>query len=203
MKKKNNFVKVLPIIIIILIVLIVSFTLITIGKALFSNIKDNNSTADSGLQLKEELLTVDNSRSVMMRVRSKIVGAENFNSYEIVISPSKRVLTTYRGYSNKATNSKKFSNTPAAYEQFVYALDKANLAAGTPFPADQDDTRGICATGEVYDFDIISDNQPVAHLWTSTCKGSRGSLMANTNQVKSLFLNQIPNAQKIIYQARK
>ncbi len=203
-KKKNKLVKVLPIIIIFLIILLVSFTLITLGRVLLSKTSGpTQETVDIRAVARDNLLTVDDSHYVMMRVRSKIVGDESFNSYRIMISPSERILATYKGYSGDATQTKRFDNTVTAYEQFVYALDKANLVKGQPFPDERDDTRGICATGEVYDFDIVVDDISVGHYWSSTCRGSRGSLMANTNQIKSLFLNQIPDAAKIINQARK
>lgn len=88
-------------------------------------------------------------------------------------------------------------NNTAAYTQFVNALDKANLVVGTPFPDEQNSVAGICATGNVYEFSLLSAGQAEETLWTSTCGGSPGSLKANTNQLSQLFLNQIPSGSGI------
>ena len=86
-------------------------------------------------------------------------------------------------------------NNVRAYEEFVHALDKANLALGEQFDEDKDDTRGICATGRVYEYEIYDEDTLVKRLWTSTCKGSPGSLRASAEQLTNLFTAQIPDAR--------
>ncbi|MNL50353.1 hypothetical protein D3C87_1733650 [compost metagenome] len=69
---------------------------------------------------------------------------------------------------------------------------------GTAFEGDKDDTRGICATGTVYEFETVQSGQAVKRLWTSTCSGSKGSLAASTSQLKNLFVGQIPEGSRLI-----
>ncbi len=201
MRKENKFVKFLPFIIIIMIVLIVIFAIISIAKALISQ-KAPTEQRSFYESAKTELLTTDDSRAVSMLVRGEIVGNEDFKSHRITVSPSQRKIEVYKGYSQQTIFSKSFSNTPKAYEEFVYALERANLVKGVPFEVEADNTRGICAEGTVYEFDLLVSNQSIDHLWSSTCKGSKGSLVANSDQIQRLFLRQIPNAEKLIRSAR-
>ncbi len=202
MKKDSKFVKFLPVIIIIMIILIVIFAIISIAKALLGG--KNSSGQKTTYEIAQtELLTVDTTRAVSMLVRGEIVGEEDFKSHRITVSPTERRIDIYKGYEGQIIATKSFPNTPKAYEEFVYALDKANLVKGAPLDEKQDNTMGICASGAVYEFDLLQNNQSIDHLWTSTCKDSRGSLVANVDQLRTLFRNQIPDARKIIYEARK
>jgi hypothetical protein len=133
-----------------------------------------------------------------MTVRGPIVADENFRSYRITVDANSRDLTTYSGYLDQQIDSKDLSNNIQAYEQFVFALNRANLVKGVPFNDDKDDTRGICATGKVYEFEVIDSGSIVKRLWTSTCKGSAGSLKASVSQIQNLFLQQIPDNQPIL-----
>ena len=56
---------------------------------------------------------------------------------------------------------------------------------------------GICATGRVYEFNILDAGDVDEMLWTSTCGGSPGSLDASATQLSKLFINQIPDGSNI------
>ncbi len=193
MKKKDTFVKILPIIIIILIVTMAVIALISLGQAIF---KTNSSNKKQTNVLEQQLLSIDTSRGVKMTVRGPIVAQENFRSYQIVITPSSRTLTTYKGYLGEKIETKQLDNNTPAYEQFVNSLVKANLSKSVPFEVDN--LSGICATGYVTEFDILQNDTSLAHIWTSTCKGSPGSLNASVDQNKNLFLAQIPDYSKTL-----
>lgn len=193
MKKKDTFVKILPIIIIILIVVMAVIALMSLGKAIFKN---NGKQQPQVNLLEEALLASDNSRAVKMTVRGPIVANENFRSYQVLITPTSRSLTTYKGYLSEQINTKRLDNNLPAYEEFVNSLVKANLSKGKPFEAEN--LKGICATGTITEFDILQNEASLAHLWTSTCKGSRGSLVGSVDQNKNLFLAQIPEYGKIL-----
>ena len=133
-----------------------------------------------------------------MTVRGPLVANEEFHSYQVTIDQSERSLVTYQGYLEQSIGSKSYGNNLKAYEQFVYALDKANFMLGDELTGDKNDTRGICATGLVYEFEVIDAASTVKRLWTSTCKGSPGSLKASVTQIKSLFLKQIPDSDQLL-----
>lgn len=133
-----------------------------------------------------------------MSVRGPLVADENFRSYTITISPDSRNMTTASGYGREEVDSEQLRNTSQAYTQFVHALSRANLMEGTPLSEDANDTRGVCATGYLYEFEVMQGDNTVQKLWTTTCAGSRGSLRANLTQVTRLFQVQIPQYAELV-----
>jgi hypothetical protein len=187
--------RILPIILVIVIIIIAIAAIVSLARVVFFS---GSSTPDIVDASRDALLSTTAGRSVSMTVRGPIVADEEFHSYQIDISPGSRVINTYTGYLETVVGSITLGNSVASYEQFVYALDKADLADGQELVGDRNDVRGICATGRVYEFAIINSGEIVKRLWTSTCKGSTGSLDASVVQLTSLFVNQIPDADKLI-----
>lgn len=178
------------------IVVIAIVALISLTRAIFfSGDSSGPAIADTSRQ---ELLSTTVSHSVRMTVRGPIVANENFRSYQITVSPSNRSLVTYKGYTDQRIDDVELSNNVRSYEQFVYALDKADMVKGTQLIGDENDLRGICAIGQVYNFEILNNKETVKELWTSTCPGSKGSLKASAEQLMELFQNQIPDSEDLI-----
>lgn len=186
--------RILPIILVIIIVAIVIAALVSIGRALFFG-SSQPAAPDPAITA---LHDTSGLASVQMDVRGPIVANENFHSYRIAVSPSSRTITVFNSYQNQPGDTQQLGNNQKAYEQFVYALDKANMIKGTALTGDKDDTRGICATGKVYEFTVFQGDTPVKHLWTSTCGGSQGSFRASVSQVGDLFLKQFPDSDKLV-----
>lgn len=189
--------RILPFVLVFVIIIVAVVALISLARAVFFNdgASDRSAIVDTSQQA---LLNTASDRSVRMTVRGPIVAEEDFKSYRISITPTSRSLTTYVGYLDTVVEQNVLSNNSAAYTEFVYALDRANLSKGVAFEGEKDDTRGICATGRVYEFDIMNGSSVVKHLWTSTCNGSRGSLNASKDQLGQLFVSQIPDANATI-----
>lgn len=183
-------------VVILLIVIVVIAVIVSIGRSLLGGNQDNGEEAADAVRT--ALLDTSGSNSVAMVVRGPIVANEEFKSYKITVSPTTRDLSVYTGYLDRRTDGDRLDNNEEAYEQFVYALDKAQMTRMRDV-AEPDDLRGICATGYVYDFRILQDdNTLVEHMWTSTCGGSKGTLAANKDQLANLFIGQIPNAAELI-----
>ncbi len=183
--------RILPMVLIVVIAIIVIVALVSIVRLLVSSTGGGPAVVDAS---RAALLDTTLGHSVRVTVRGPIVASENFHSYTIAISPTTRSLVTYTGYTNTAVDTITLANDTPSYEQFVYALDKANLAQGKQLTGDANDLRGRCATGRVYDFQILHSGSPVKELWTSTCSASKGSLTADVTQVLHLFQVQIPDA---------
>ena len=176
--------------------------LVSLARAIFFSGDRSSETSQQVDVSRESLLNTAEGHRVQMTIRGPIVADETFNSYRISVSQSSRSLVTYTGYLDKPLDEIRLGNNIPAYEEFVRALDKANLAVGEQFPEDRDDTRGICATGRIYEYEIIKDDTVVKRLWTSTCKGSPGSLQASAEQLTNLFTVQIPDAREALNKIR-
>lgn len=189
--------RILPVILTIVIIIVAITALVAFARLLFFS----DSSTDTASQLdtsQQQLLDTAAGNAVSMTVRGAIVAQENFRSYQITISPSQRTIQTFSGYLGTVIEQQTLTNNVAAYDQFVHALDKANMVKGTPFTGEQNDVLGICATGKLYEFSTLKDTNTVEMLWTSTCGGSPGSLQANTSQLSQLFLAQIPDGSRMI-----
>ena len=196
---KEKIIRIAPILLIVAIAILSIILIVNLGRAMFGATESGNSSQTTQQDTSvADLLKVEAGRSVKMTVRGPIVANEDARSYTVEVSPTGRSLKTFKGYSSEIIQQVNYENSNVAYEEFVYALNKANMMKGTSLEGDADDLRGVCATGHTYDFAIIKDGQVVKHLWTSTCKGSPGSLNANAKQLQNLFISQIPDNKKIV-----
>lgn len=188
--------RVIPIVLVVVIIIIAIAAIVSLARAVFFSGTQNTSTVTD--ISRDALLNSSVGHSVSMTVRGPIVADEKFHSYKIDISSDARTIKTYTGYINTVVDQTSLGNNVAAYEEFVHALDKADLSKGTQFDGDKNDTRGVCATGSVYDFAVVNNGETVKNLWTSTCGGSKGSLDGSVTQLTSLFVRQIPGADVLI-----
>lgn len=187
--------RVLPTILIVVISIIVIVALFSLARAIFFPGSSSPEKIDT---TKQALLSTSADSSVSMSVRGPIVADENFHSYLIVVSPSSRQLTTYNGYLGTVVEQVNLTNNTAAYEEFVNALNLANMTRGNQLLEAASNVQGVCATGRLSEFSILSNGYSVETLWTSTCSGSQGTLRANAKQLSNLFINQIPDADQVI-----
>jgi hypothetical protein len=193
---KSSSSRVVPIVLVLIVVAIAIAVLVSVGRAIFGGGNtQETSKVDLGV---ESLLNTSVDRSVRMNVRGPIVADENFRSYQIAVDSSSRRMTTYSGYLDKTIDNVQLGNSVKGYEEFVYALNRANLMKGVELADEKNDTRGICATGRVYEFEVLQGSSVIKRLWTSTCKGSQGSLKASVTQLQKLFNEQIPDSRKTI-----
>ena len=194
---RNNFSRLIPILLVIVVAIVAVTAVIAIGRALFGGGADQQNTVkvDEG---KSALLSTDIGRSVKLTVRGPIVADENFRSYQITISPESRIMTTYEGYLDKELATKKLDNNVPAYTEFVYALDKRKMMNGTQLTDEQNDLRGVCASKKLYEFETLVNGEVVKKLWTSDCEGAKGSAQASVNEILDMFLKQIPDGNKMV-----
>lgn len=198
--QRNNGAKFFPLIIIIVIAALLIAAVVSIGRAVFNSDSSTTETPAAVDRSREALLNTSTGRSVQMTVRGPIVAQEDFTSYRVAVSNSERSMKVYKGYLEEETNGKTLGNNTQAYEQFVYALDKANMmksSATEPEAEAENDLRGICARGYVYEYAVVSGGNEVKKLWTSTCDGSKGTLVASKDQLSQLFLAQIPGSNDL------
>jgi len=193
---RSGLQRLVPVVLVLIIVVLAIAALVSLGRTMFGG--GHEEAKPQVNQGKQALTSVLADRSVRMSVRGPLVADENFHSYSITVSPDARTMAVYKGYGQQQVDDDKLENNTQAYTQFVYALDRANLMKGTPLKDDANDTRGICATGYLYEFEVLQGDNTIQDLWTTTCTGSPGSLKANLDQVTSLFRLQIPDYSKLL-----
>lgn len=199
---KEKLIRLAPILLIVAIAILSIILIVNLGRMMFGSGDSSNKSSETSQQEQDtstkELLTVETGRSVKMTVRGPIVANEDARSYSVEVSPSGRSLKVLKGYNGEVINQKDHANTSVSYDEFIHALNKANMMKGEALTGEADDLRGVCAGGHIYDFAILKDGEVVKHLWTSTCGGSKGSLLANTKQLQDLFASQIPEFKKVV-----
>lgn len=187
-----------PVALVLIIAVLAIAALVSITRAIFFSGSQQPTSSQVDVS-QTALLSTSFGHAVRMTVRGAIVADEDFHTYTVEITPSSRSLTTYTGYMDQTVDQQvSLDNNIPAYEQLVYSLRNASLVKGTELTGDQNDTRGICATGRLYQFEVLNADKSVKTLWTSTCKGSPGSLNASVTQLTNLFISQIPNASSLI-----
>lgn len=196
---RNSISRFIPILLVIIITIVAVAAVIAIGRALFGDGgSPNNTQPNPNIEdAKTALLSTDVDRSVRLTVRGPIVANENFRSYSITITPDSREMITYEGYLDNQIDRKRLDNNTKAYTELVYALDKRKMMDGKDLTDEQNDLRGICASGKIYKFETIKNNSVVKSLWTSDCSGSKGSAQSNVNEILDMFLKQIPDGKKM------
>lgn len=199
---KEKLIRIAPILLIIAIAIFSIALIVSLGRMMMGG-NGETSNQESSQEIVDEsvsqLLENKEGRSVRLTVRGPITAREDSKYYTVEVSNSARVLKTYRGYQfTDVIDKVELPNDGKAYEEFVFALNKANMMKGKQFTGDADDLRGVCATGHIYDFAILKDGEVKKHLWTSTCEGAKGSLAANKDQLQNLFISQIPNNSQIV-----
>ncbi len=199
-RARNNFSRFLPILLVAVITIVAIAAVIAIGRAILGGDQQpkNDQTTVSVDEGRAALLSTDISRSVRLTVRGPIVADEKHRSYQITISPDFRNIATYEGYLEKQIDHKELNNNSRAYEEFVYALDKRKMMQGRELSAEQNDLRGICASGRVYKMETLLNGEPTKTLWTSDCGGSKGSAVANVNEIIDMFIKQVPGGKKMV-----
>ena len=175
---------------VVLVVALLIGVIAYIGRLLFFP-PLNVTTLDTG---QTSLVSTSADRAVRMTVRGPIVADEDFRTYSIQITPNGRVLTLSKGYLNQQFDNITLGNNIPSYEQFVYALNAAGMMSGSQLTGDKNDTRGICATGKLYEFEVLNAGKTVKMLWATTCSDTSGSETASVSTLRELFTDQIPGA---------
>ena len=204
MKRGSNS-QLVPVILIVLIVVISVAAIVALVNTFILGDKPDGSKASENAQEQsiKALTSIDTSRGVRMTVRGELKADEKFRSYQITVTPYSREMVTYAGYLDEQINEQKLDNNSKAYEQFVYALDRAGMMVGEELVGEKNDTRGLCFTGKILEFEILQNGRPLKKLWTSTCNKNDGSLKANSSRLGDMFLSQIPKGPELLREINK
>jgi hypothetical protein len=176
---------------VLLVVVLIIVGIGYVGRLLFFSGNSSSAKTDTS---RSALVNTSADRAVRLSVRGPIVADEDFRSYTIRITPNERVLTLTKGYLNVSFDNITLGNNIPSYDQFVHALDLANMMSGTELSGSNNDTRGVCAQGRLYEFQIFKADQTVKSLWATSCSGYSGSETGSVSTLLELFKDQIPGA---------
>ena len=186
----------MPVILIVIIVVVSVAAIVALARTLLFGGDDTTDQVEQPAQ--NALIQTTADRSVRMTIRGALTADEEFRSYQITITPASRTMTTYQGYLDQQVNSVQLENNTRAYEEFVYALNRAGMMEGTPFTGEDNDRRGLCPGGKIIEFETLRNSQSTEQLWTTTCNGVNGSFKGNSGQISDMFLAQIPQGPDLL-----
>lgn len=188
---------------IVVIIVISVAAIVSLAKTIFFSGSSTTQTTQQKTADTNALLSTAADRGVRMTVRGSITGDEKFRSYQIVVKPGSRSMTTYNGYLDAQRDTVTLENNAKAYEEFVYALNRAGMMDGEPLKDKDDDVRGLCATGKILTFETIQNDASTKRLWTTTCSNAKGSLKANATALGDMFLQQVPQSKTLLESINK
>lgn len=138
----------------------------------------------------------NNNIEIVMTQRGRIVGDDSFRSVRIRITAESRTIEILDGYNQTVERSQNFSNNQTAFTELLFALDNSGYTRKqTPRYTD---SRGVCATGNVYFYDYVTQDNQKHELWSSSCSTGDGNFGGSNGLVRQIVQNQITNYNKFI-----
>lgn len=153
---------------------------------------------DNGSENQTRLVDYANTNAVVsLTVDGEINANLDHRAFEITVGRSDVRMETYKGYEREVLESKNYQNTNEAYANFLRALELAGFTKGkVDVEGGQNDPRGVCATGQRYVLRITSGASDIQRYWATSC-GGQGTFKGNLQQVRQLFINQVPDYSKL------
>lgn len=159
--------------------------------------RGNNSPSTEAIP---QLAEAANSSAVFTFTEAGPINAEeNHFRIDIAISRNARNITVYRGYNNVQVASQSFTNTEAAFGEFLSAIDRANYTSERRTKYETE--AGLCPSRSRYVF--VSDQfDEDFRRWTTDCveKGNFGGDFGTTSL---MFRNQIPDLNTFLSDTRQ
>ena len=153
---------------------------------------DDPPPIDDALVLSEQ---VDAGSEVSFTIYGPIVSNEEFRAIRITVSSNERRFQLLEGYNLAKGDEVRLSNTSAAYESFLHALENAYFTAIREDAPERED--GRCPTARRYVYRLSIGDEEVLRTWASPCRGERGSFGGEMRLVERLFQGQIPDYREL------
>lgn len=145
--------------------------------------------------LQTDMVDYAKTETVMrMTVQGKVNADQDHRSTTVTIGRSSNTINLIQGYEGHVLQTKTYESNENAYATFLRALQLQGYEKGIDDPARQD-SRGVCPTGKVYTFEIITGSATVQRFWTTSCGG--GTFRGNASVIRQLFRAQIPDYSEV------
>jgi hypothetical protein len=160
--------------------------------------KPSNKPSQSQQQTQSKLKQVKSAGgSVEFKTSGEVVGEENHRAIRITVSSSERTLEVLSGYDEQVVSTQSSPNTQSAYEAFIDALDGAQFGA-TKQGREEMSEKTACPLGLHYEYVMNTSSGDESKSWATSCSRADGTFSGNSNVVRTLFQNQIPDYRKYV-----
>jgi len=131
---------------------------------------------------------------MQMVIEGEVNADQEHRLVRVTVGRSSNTINLVQGYEGRVIQSKTYESNENAYATFLRALQLQGYSKGNDDP-DLEDSRGVCPTGKVYKFEIITGSATVQRFWTTSCGG--GTFRGKQGIIRQLFRNQIPDYSEI------
>lgn len=147
-------------------------------------------------EIQTNMVDYAKTQTVVRMVEEGEVNADqDHRSISVVIGRASNTIDLVQGYEGHVLQTKSYPSNEDAYATFLRALQLQGYTKGDADPQKQD-SRGVCPTGKVYTFEIITGSATVQKLWTTSCGG--GTFKGKSAVIRQLFRAQIPDYSEVI-----
>lgn len=137
----------------------------------------------------------DSGALVTFTTEGRLQAQENHRIIRISISSTERTIDVLSGYDGEIIDGKTFTNSEAAFDEFMYGLKNAGFSSEKE--AEYETEKGVCPLGKRYIYELHNGGEQLVRLWASSCRRADGTFAGNTNLVRRLFQEQIPGYAKL------
>ncbi len=137
------------------------------------------------------------STEVRMTEEFAITADQTHRQVVITVGQNSASLTFERGYEGDVIRTQSYTNNPTAYAHFLRALDIAGYTNGDDTEANRD-WRGYCPQGRRYIYEIVDGTEVSQRYWSTTCGNKFATLKGQSNLIRQLFVQQIPDYNALI-----
>ncbi len=168
-----------------------------IAVILFSRATNNNSqNVQVGVKVKQMTDYINDRTKVEFTQYGAVVADENRRTLRISVSENERSIEVLKGYNQQVEKRQTYYNNKDAYNVFIRALDNAGYSREkkTKFT----DPTGVCPQGKRFEYKLKDLNDDVSSLWNSTCQPLGGTIGGNTELIRALFRDQVPDYRDVV-----
>lgn len=136
----------------------------------------------------------DKNSSVSLTTYGRLVGEQERRAIRVTVTPNERRFEVLSGYGESVTTLQTYQNTQEAYANFLSALNRYGFTEARK--SSITDQRGVCPTGNRFDYTLSENGDTKSSLWSVSCDSS-GTFAGRAAVIRDLFQRQIPdyNAQ--------
>jgi hypothetical protein len=137
---------------------------------------------------------INSDSQVVAITDGPINGDDTHRAIRITVDRNMRTIDVVQGYEGKVIVTKSYPNNQKAYNDFMYALARANY--GKPRKTDIKTEKGICPTGRRFVFEVFNGVDSISRTWTANCQ--KGNTTAVPSRITDLFRRQITDYDEVI-----